>query len=64
MKGNKEMRDLKFRINYENLVATIPNFERILGESRGVFEGVRKSVRKELDESDGELIHGDFWSGK
>ncbi|CZR57274.1 uncharacterized protein PAC_07163 [Phialocephala subalpina] len=63
MKGNKEMRDLKFRINYENLVATIPNFEGILGESRGVFEGVRKSVRKELDESDGELIHGDFWSG-
>ncbi|KAF8854704.1 hypothetical protein BDZ45DRAFT_596667 [Acephala macrosclerotiorum] len=63
MKENKQMRDLKFRINYENLVATIPNFEEILGESREVFENVRKSVRKELDESDGKLIHGDFWSG-
>lgn len=64
MKGNRAMRDLKFRINYENLVATIGNFEGILGEAREAFEGVRDSVREELDGSDGQLIHGDFWSGK
>lgn len=64
MKGNKAMRDLKFMVNYDMLVATIERFPGILEEKRGVLEGVRESVKKEMEEWDGELIHGDFWSGK
>jgi hypothetical protein len=65
MKGNTEMRDLKFRINYENLVATIDNFPHILGGARDVFEKVRDDIRARQEKGEGQqLIHGDFWSGK
>lgn len=64
MKGNKTMRDLKFMVNYDMVVGTIERFPVILEEKRSPLEAVRESVKKELDERDGELIHGDFWSGK
>lgn len=66
MKGNKEMRDLKYMINYTVLVNTIERYPAILKEKRKIFEDVAASVKKELDELDGGgmLIHGDFWSGK
>jgi hypothetical protein len=64
MEGNTAMRDLKYALNYTNLVATAENFPSILGGSREVFEAVAKRTREELDEKKGDLIHGDFWSGK
>lgn len=64
MRGNKAMRDLKFMVNYDMLVATTDRFPDILEEKRGILEGVRESVKREMEERDGELIHGDFWSGK
>jgi hypothetical protein len=64
MKGNTAMRDLKFMVNYDMLVGTIERFPGILEEKRETLEEVRESVKRELDENDGELIHGDFWSGK
>jgi hypothetical protein len=64
MEGNVAMRDLKYAVNYTNLVATVENFPSILGESKGVFEEVAKKTRRELDSGVGPLIHGDFWSGK
>jgi hypothetical protein len=64
MKGNSTMRDLKYSINYTDLVATIDNFPAILERSRKVFEGVAKDVKESLDKGEGTLIHGDFWSGK
>ncbi|KUJ21982.1 uncharacterized protein LY89DRAFT_778327 [Mollisia scopiformis] len=63
MKGNKAMRDLKFVINYQRLIASIESFPEILEEKRDLFEDVAQSVTKELNEKEGDLIHGDFWSG-
>lgn len=64
MMGNKEMRELKYQINYDMLVRTVAVYPQILGESKDCFEGVRDRVRKEFDSEEGELIHGDFWTGK
>ena len=64
MKGNVAMRELKYNMNYANLIATIGNFPSILESSRTVFEEVAKDVRASLDRGEGALIHGDFWSGK
>ena len=57
------MRDLKYMINYTNLVA-VKNFPCILGPSKSVFEAVAKRTWEELHGGEGALIHGDFWSGK
>lgn len=67
--GNELMRDLKFSINYENLVGLVDRYPDLLGSSRSVFEDVRDLARSELGMKEGEgatfgLIHGDFWSGK
>lgn len=64
MKGNKEMRELKFMVNYQMLINTVDNFPELLEENRSLFEDVKDNIRRELDERDGELIHGDFWTGK
>lgn len=69
MEGNELMRDLKFNINYENVVGLVDKYPDLLGGSRGVFEEVRDLARSELGRKDGEgaafgVIHGDFWSGK
>ncbi|KAH8423007.1 uncharacterized protein LDX57_000763 [Aspergillus melleus] len=68
MEGNELMRDLKFSINYENLVGLVDKYPDLLGGSRSVFEEVRDLARSELGRKDGEgaafgVIHGDFWSG-
>ena len=42
MKENKAMRELKYQINYLNLLATISNFPDILGGSKSLFQEVAK----------------------
>jgi hypothetical protein len=65
MKGNEDMKALKFMINYERLVGSIETFPDLLNESRTVFEDVREGMRKSVEEEGQvQLIHGDFWSGK
>jgi hypothetical protein len=64
MKGNTAMKELKFQINYQTLVTTVDNFPGLLESSKPVFEKIRDDVRMMLDNSEGILIHGDFWSGK
>jgi 5-methylthioribose kinase len=65
---NGTMKDLKFYINYSMLLDTIANFPGILEESRGVFGEVHKFAAAELKKEDNDdeygLIHGDFWTGK
>ncbi|KAL2075525.1 hypothetical protein VTL71DRAFT_468 [Oculimacula yallundae] len=63
MKENIAMRDLKFSINYETLVATVDRFPDILGGSKEVFERIREERRGQIGEEGAVLIHGDFWSG-
>jgi len=64
MKGNKEMRDLKFMVNYDRLIGSIDMFPDLLEGSRGTFEKIRERVRNSLDDKDSvQLIHGDYWSG-
>jgi hypothetical protein len=64
MKGNTEMRALKYQINYPTMVATIANFPDLLEGSREVFEAVAQDMKDRLNAEDGSLIHGDFWTGK
>jgi hypothetical protein len=58
------MRDLKFMVNYTRLVATVQRFPNILGSSKEIFQAVKEKTQREVDEEEGEMIHGDFWTGK
>jgi hypothetical protein len=64
MKGNADMVQLKYRVNYEVLVNTVDMFPGILEGDRGDFERVRDKVKMEIESGEGILIHGDFWTGK
>ncbi|KAI2639595.1 kinase-like domain-containing protein [Hypomontagnella submonticulosa] len=61
---NKELQQLKHFINFSWLLDRIKQFPDILGDAEGVFEEVKKMAAAELeDESQLQVIHGDFWSG-
>lgn len=64
MKGNLEMKVLKYQLNYTDLVATADSFPEILGEAKKTFEAVAQDVKVKIDGPEAQLIHGDFWSGK
>jgi hypothetical protein len=64
IKENTEMRALKYQINYPTMIATIANFPELLEDSREIFEDIAKDMKEKLDASEGDLIHGDFWTGK
>lgn len=64
MKKNDQMVQLKFFVNYGRLLPTIELFPEILEQSRETFKGVEDMMRKEMEAGKGDLIHGDFWSGK
>ncbi|KAL5360180.1 phosphotransferase enzyme family protein [Aspergillus floccosus] len=65
MAGNVFMRDLKFSVNYDRLVAAVDQYPAVLAGRQEVFEAVREMARGELGrEGEGVgLIHGDFWTG-
>lgn len=66
MEKNSHFRDLKFSINYGNLVKMVDKYPKLLEGSRNVFEQVRDMAESESGRKDGEgfgVIHGDFWSG-
>lgn len=64
--NNVEMQKLKYVINFEWLQGKPDKFPNVLGEdARQLFAKVRDMAAKELeDESQLEVIHGDFWTGK
>lgn len=65
MKLNTTMQMLKNSINYGGIVSTIDKYPEILSDAREVFEEVKKASEAELaDESNLQIIHGDFWTGK
>lgn len=64
MKGNNSMAKLKFSINYGRTEQSIAMFPKILEGSRGMFREMETKYRGELEAGVGQLIHGDFWSGK
>lgn len=64
MRKNEQMVQLKFFVNYGRLLPTIEMFPRILEESRETFKDVENMMRTEMQTGKGDLIHGDFWSGK
>ncbi|KAL4871381.1 hypothetical protein BDV12DRAFT_194446 [Aspergillus spectabilis] len=64
--SNKDMRDLKFSINYDSLLNVIDTYPDLLENSRTIFEQVRGLAAAELDAGQDDVvgpIHGDFWSG-
>ncbi|KAL3423210.1 phosphotransferase [Phlyctema vagabunda] len=63
IRGNTALRDLKYAINYAQVVATVPKFPEILASSKEIFEEVAKEVKERIDRDEGTLIHGDFWTG-
>jgi hypothetical protein len=64
MRKNETMVQLKFFVNYGRLLPTVDMFPTILEESRETFKNIEDTMRKELERGEGDLIHGDFWSGK
>jgi hypothetical protein len=64
MKKSEQMVQLKFFVNYGRLLPTIDMFPTILEESRETFGNVEDMMRIEMEKGEGDLIHGDFWSGK
>ncbi|KAI1212263.1 kinase-like domain-containing protein [Annulohypoxylon truncatum] len=61
---NKELQQLKHFINYSWLLDRVKQFPAILGDAEAVFKGVKDMAAIELiDESQLQVIHGDFWSG-
>jgi hypothetical protein len=70
---NKSMQQLKYVINYQQLVSMIDKYPQVLEGSRPVFEKVRAYAAQEIsthssktanDGNDGwGPIHGDFWTG-
>jgi hypothetical protein len=67
MEKNEVMRDIKFMVNYDNLVKMVDQFPALLKESQHIFREVRDMAAAELGRKDGKgfgVIHGDFWSGK
>jgi len=64
MKKNEQMMQLKLFVNYGRLIPTIDMFPTILEESRQTFKAVEDMMRIEMEKGEGDLIHGDFWSGK
>lgn len=69
---NKSMQELKYVINYEQIIRMIDRYPQILEGSRSVFEKVKAHAAEEIsahssnasgnDNSWGP-IHGDFWTG-
>jgi hypothetical protein len=64
MRKNEQMVQLKLFVNYGRLLPTVDMFPTILEESRETFRNVEDMMRKEMETGEGDLIHGDFWSGK
>jgi hypothetical protein len=64
MKGNHSMAAVKFAVNYGRTLATIELFPKILEDARELFTEMEAKFRQELDSQEGELVHGDFWTGK
>ncbi|KAI0881882.1 kinase-like domain-containing protein [Annulohypoxylon maeteangense] len=61
---NKELQQLKHIINFSWLFDKIKQFPSILAEAEAVFTKVKDMATAELsDESQLQVIHGDFWSG-
>lgn len=66
MCADRFMAELKFSVNYDNLVKAVGKFPGTLEESRDVFEKVWEMAKEEIGKSHGKgfgLIHGDFWTG-
>ncbi|KAK4123989.1 hypothetical protein N657DRAFT_645604 [Parathielavia appendiculata] len=63
MKANAPMQKIKHRANYATLVDTVANFPSILGDAKGIFQKIQEETAAELDRSDLQITHGDFWTG-
>ena len=64
MRKNDGMKKLKSWLNYGRLLPTIKMFPALLEECRDMFTEIEEKYKKEAEVEGGELIHGDFWSGK
>ncbi len=65
MKLNTPMQSLKNTINYSWVFQRVDLFPDILADVKGVLEEVREMTLAELtEESQLQVIHGDFWTGK
>ena len=64
VKGNEEIRKLKYHLIYDRLVAAADNFPTIFADVKDTLEEIRKRAAEELQIPDLLLVHGDFWTGK
>ncbi|KAK8031190.1 hypothetical protein PG990_000924 [Apiospora arundinis] len=62
--ANTAMQGLKHAINFQWLLDRVAQFPDILSEAAPVFEEVKEMAAAEVrDESQLQVIHGDFWTG-
>ncbi|KAK6850147.1 hypothetical protein PG995_013980 [Apiospora arundinis] len=62
--ANTAMQGLKHTINFQWLLDRVAQFPDILSEAAPVFEEVKEMAAAEVrDESQLQVIHGDFWTG-
>lgn len=64
LRGNESIQSLRHKANYSNLLADADTYSEILADAKEVFAQVEKMATEELQRSDLEVIHGDFWTGK
>jgi hypothetical protein len=64
MKSNEPMQKLKHMVNYTMLVDTVANFPSILADAKETFEKIKEATGDELRNSNLQVTHGDFWTGK
>ncbi len=64
VKGNEEIRQLKYHLIYDRLVAAADNFPTIFADAKDTLEKIGKLAAEELQRPDLPLVHGDFWTGK
>ncbi|KAH6624462.1 kinase-like domain-containing protein [Chaetomium sp. MPI-SDFR-AT-0129] len=62
-KLNDAMRRIKHTSNYATALATVDNYPSVLADAKETLQKSMEAAEKELDGSDLQVTHGDFWTG-
>ena len=62
--ANHELQKLKHATYYQSLMMLVPRFTGVLSEAEATFAKVKEMADAELEKSDLQVVHGDFWTGK
>lgn len=63
-KLNDAMRGIKHTSNYSTALATVDNYPSALADAKETLQKSMEAAEEELNRSDLQVTHGDFWTGK